>query len=387
MNDTPRNRILRVAFEAALDSATADLGNSGRHPVDDDELLLDWSLGDLDQQRREAFVDHLAECSSCRRELAAMVRAGAIVLPEVDEDDFDADANAGPSAAARHDQPKSRARPTLLLLAGALAASVLAMLAWGLFGPGGPGESSVIAMAQRDLDAGRAGEAFRRIDAYLTDQAEIAADQRARAEGILEASGYQVARQELTQGQFAKVSVIEDQVARRAGASARLVNLRLQAERGETAEQSLAAKTSLVADYGYERDGRRHIKDFTFPEITDSDRRLKKEFAEAVQAHLDSVELRLNFGQFLLAQNDFPAAADQFAEAVRIDPANALAQTGLGLALFQEGEEESIARALEHFRRAVELAPDDPAARLNLAVCLVRLGREAEAEPYFERGR
>jgi len=387
MNDTPRNRILRAAFEAAVDSATAGPATSGRHPVDDDELLLDWSLGDLNQQQREAFVDHLAECSYCRRELAAMVRAGAIVLPEVDEDDFDADADAGPSAAIRHDEPKSRAKPTLLLIAGALAASVLAMLAWGLFGPDGPEESSVIAMAQRDLDEGRAGEAFRRVETYLDDEAAIPAGQRARAEGILEASGYAVAREDLAAGQFAKVTAIEDQVARRTGASARLVNLRLQAERGETAEQSLAAKTSLVADYDYERDGRRHIKDITFPEITDADKRLKRQFAEAVQRHPDSVELRLNFGQFLLAQNDFPAAAEQFTEAVQIDPANALAQTGLGLALFQEGREESIARALGHFRRAVELAPDDPAAHLNLAVCLVRLGREAEAEPYFGRER
>ena len=49
--------------------------------------------------------------------------------------------------------------------------------------------------------------------------------------------------------------------------------------------QSLAAKRSLVADYDNERDGRRHIKDITFPEITETGKRLKAEFTEALQQY------------------------------------------------------------------------------------------------------
>jgi Flp pilus assembly protein TadD len=97
------------------------------------------------------------------------------------------------------------------------------------------------------------------------------------------------------------------------------------------------------------------------------------------------LDLRLNFGQFLLEQNEFERAAEQFDEAVRLDRTSVLAHTGLGLAVLQQKRPDAAAEALPHFEAAVKLSPDDPVLNLNLAVCLMRVGRAAEARPYFDK--
>ncbi|MBN2293280.1 MAG: hypothetical protein JXM70_12690 [Pirellulales bacterium] len=94
---------------------------------------------------------------------------------------------------------------------------------------------------------------------------------------------------------------------------------------------------------------------------------------------------RVNYGQFLLENNDFKQAAEQFATAEQLAPTSVLAQTGLGLALFQQDDDKIINQALTHFQRAVELATQDKNTNLNLAVCLVRLDRKEEAKLYFQK--
>ncbi len=376
MSKTQQDQVLRDLFATAVNSPFPDApALDSPHPIDDEDLLLDWSLGDLSPERHQQVLDHLAACPACRREIAAMVRAGVLSLPTVDASVPDAIPRAEPTTSAWR-------RPAIVTLVVALAASVLLVLAPTVFDFGAPEAGSLIAMAQRDLDQGRPDEAFARLETYLSSGGP-AEDQRGRAAALLESAGYELARGGLSQGDFRRVAEIDSRVTSRTRASARLLNLRLQAERGETAERSLAQRRSLVRDYGYERNGQRLLKDFSIPEITPTQRRIEAELLAGIEAFPDSLDLRLNYGQFLLDQNEFQRAEAVFAEAVRREPRSVLAQTGLGLALFQQNRPEAIERALEPFQRAVQLSPDDPTANLNLAVCLTRLGRAQEAQPSF----
>lgn len=65
-----------------------------------------------------------------------------------------------------------------------------------------------------------------------------------------------------------------------------------------------------------------------------------------------------------------------FTQAVRVNPANSLAQGNLGVALMEAGEDE---RAIRHFEIERELEPDRLRPALNLSRALTRVGRMAEA--------
>ena len=52
------------------------------HPVDDVNLLMSWSLGDISQSDRDELIQHLANCVYCRRETAIMIREGVLVFEE-----------------------------------------------------------------------------------------------------------------------------------------------------------------------------------------------------------------------------------------------------------------------------------------------------------------
>jgi|GEM_PF-1706943 len=419
MTDRRQHEILRNFLESAWslpDTPLASLSpevasptgdGTPEHPRDDEDLLLDWSLGDLSPERHRQLLDHLAACPACRREIAAMVSAGALVLPDVDaagpDENTHVDASLRNAVRPVSERPSHVAsppdanplagraaygwrRPAIVTLVVALAASLLLLLAPQVFHFRSADGSSVIALAQRDVDQGRPGEAFARMETYLSGERAVAEAQRIQAGTILESSGYELARDGLVQGDFNRVSDIQHRVSRHTGGSSRLLNLRIQAERGETAEQSLSLRTSLVRDYGYETDGRRQIKDFSIPEITSTQQRIEGELLAGIEAFPDSLALRLNYGQFLLDQNEYQRAEGVFAEAVRRVPDSVLAQTGLGLALFQQNRPDTIERALEPFQKAVQLSPDDPVVNLNLAVCLARLGRAGDAQRYLERG-
>lgn len=374
MNTPKRQEILRILFEDVLNTPADYVKATSEHFIDDDDLLLDWSIGDLAIEQHEAIIDHMADCPLCRREVAKMVQAGALVLPEFDE-----------TKKPRRPAARRNCGPIIALLA--VAAALLIAFIWRDYSGGGNDAARMLAMARQDLASGRSENAFERVTKLLESGDSLSDDEHGLAGQLLEESGYETARARLLDEDLPTVFRIETEVARRAGSSARLINLRIQAERGETKEHSLAGKTSLIRDYGYERDGRRGIKDFTFPQITPTTKRITEELQNAVVEHPDSFDLRLNLGQFLLEQSDFAGAAEQFSGAVRIDPSRVLAETGLGLALFRQNKPETIREALGHFRRAIELDPDNSEANQNLAVCLMRLGREEEAEEYFPKPR
>ena len=288
-----------------------------RHIIDDDDLLIDWSVGDLSERQRLAIIDHMAECSSCRQEIAKMVQAKAIVLPEL------------------HEPAIRRRTYTVVASLLAVAAAFLVVIFLPDAGGGSGNASRVVAVLEKDLAAGRFEDVI---------------------------------------GETARLLMGQDALTN--GERARLVNLQIQAERGETRAHSLTGRTLLVRDYGYEADGIRRIKDPGFPQATPAITETITRLRTAVKDHPDSIDLRLNLGQILLEQRIFGEAEKEFAEAVQIEPSNALAETGLGLALYQQEKPKTIHEALAHFRRAVELEPDNADARQNLAVCLKRLAQE-----------
>jgi|GEM_PF-4637723 len=59
------------------------------HYAEDLDFLDDLTLGDLTDEKRRSFVEHLASCSYCRSEIAAMVKAGVLdfsLAPSVQEE-------------------------------------------------------------------------------------------------------------------------------------------------------------------------------------------------------------------------------------------------------------------------------------------------------------
>jgi hypothetical protein len=65
-----------------------------------------------------------------------------------------------------------------------------------------------------------------------------------------------------------------------------------------------------------------------------------------------------------------------------MDPKNALAHTGLGLAILEQAEDQhdyqTAVRALPHFEAAVRLSPDDPIIQQNLTICQNRAKLNAQ---------
>ena len=394
MNEAHQNDVLRKVFEVALAPNMGSVDDPSpddkTHPVNDEDLLIEWSLGQLEQDSHTEIIEHLANCPFCRRELVAMIRAGAIVLPITDDEDQPEMPDSTEAKVVTMTDHIPWFRRKLFFAITGLAASIILLLAWGVFRPDSRDATSVIAMARQDLQQKRPTAAFRRVVRFLEQPQQLPASLRAEANQILEESAYKLAREELGQRHFSEVSAIEDQVARHGHTSGRLFGLRIQAESKQMVELPISKGKSLLNDFYYDRSGLR-ILIKGIPEIN---KRLKQQLAEAVDRFPDSLELRLNYGHVLMEQNDFSRAEEQFAEAVRIDSGSALAQTGLGLALFQQERNDKIAKALDdriakalvHFRKAVELEPDDPDANLNLAVCLVRSNREDAAQPYFSKG-
>lgn len=397
MSAAKRNEALRGIFRAAFTSDAGTFDPEQYHPVDDDELLIEWSVGDLDERRHRAVLDHLAECSYCRRELADMIQAGALVLPEaveIEDRIADEDPNPQPTVPLCRERSTLSSKRSLLIAVSVIAASLLVAVIWGLPEQGGV---SMVAMAQRDLEAGRHANAMQRMEKYLEENKGLDAKDRTEAGRILEESGYRLALKGLGSGNSdgrKQVLDIEAHAAQHGSGSGRLSSLRIQAHRGANLKLSLSGYPTLP-NYGYDENGQ-HESAFAKSIYADppklsskTEKQIGREFVEAVKKHPDSLDLRLNYGHFLLEQKAFEQAAVQFTAAVKLDPTSVLAQTGLGLVLFQkdtdEDSKDSIEQALAHFRKAVEISPEDHAANLNTAICLTRLGRKAEAKPYFQK--
>ncbi len=263
-------------------------------------------------------------------------------------------------------------------LVAALAACLLIGVFWVL---SSRDNDALLALAQRDINEGNAARAFERVSQYLKEKEGTASrSDLQKAKALLEESGYQAARRGIQDGNVKRVEDIVEAARQKGAGSGRLANLRIQAQRRFAAENALAVKGTLV-DYGFELNGQSYEK--SLPSMDAAEQLIDASFTAAVAAHPDTLQLRLNFGQFLLEQQP-SRALEQFLVAERIDPSNALAQTGIGLAMFQSGQEGAAPQALPHFEKAAELLPRDLDANLNLAICLTRLGQRDAARRRFE---
>ncbi len=90
-------------------------------------------------------------------------------------------------------------------------------------------------------------------------------------------------------------------------------------------------------------------------------------------------------GLALAKQDQLVAAADHFAEAVRLDPGQPKAQLSLGQALLKLGRP---AEAVIHYQEALRLYPCGPPAHFQLGLALVKVGRpQAALEQFAEAAR
>src|SRR5215510_1916594 len=78
--------------------------------------------------------------------------------------------------------------------------------------------------------------------------------------------------------------------------------------------------------------------------------------------------------------HNWSAAIDAYTKAVQVKPDDADAHVNLGLALLNEGQ---LDRALKVYRRAHQLAPEDPAPLERVADVLERMGQLKEAAQQY----
>ena len=99
-------------------------------------------------------------------------------------------------------------------------------------------------------------------------------------------------------------------------------------------------------------------------------------FKRGLEAEPTSMELSLDLGRFYLIRADAKNAKIAFARALVNAPRDPRALHGSGVALLYAGE---IERALERFRQVLAIRPGDPGTQLDLAQCLLQLGRSDDA--------
>ena len=71
-----------------------------------------------------------------------------------------------------------------------------------------------------------------------------------------------------------------------------------------------------------------------------------------------------------MGEHQFPAAAEEFAQALRFNPSDPNAHDDLGVALFQLGDYE---KAAEQFGEAVRMNPTDAGARRNFDIAQTQM--------------
>jgi tetratricopeptide (TPR) repeat protein len=396
MSQSARERwmleILRRAVDHGPPPTTGHLVGDG---WEDDERLACWEEGLLSASQHAEIIDHLAQCPTCRRSIAEMIRTGRLTLKSTA-----ADPGQSPepnwNAVGQGVQPRALPGESVWDVAGppvvvprvawwrsrqfygvALAVCVLIGLTsvFWTYSPGG--SDRVLALAERQLRSGQAAEAMQSLEPLFGKS--LPAGLEGNAKALFAEAGGQVAAEKLAQKDFRGVVELEQRVARQAGASGELSNLRLQAERGIPSRVALDRMGTLI-DYGYELDGSSPRK--ALPILDETTKRLAKEYQAALTAHPKNLDLLLNRGQFLLSQSRLDDARRCFAEARAAFPNSAGAEVGLGLIEFDAGHTPE---ALNHFQAALKADPQNFCAQVNAGICLYSLGHKAEARGLWQQ--
>jgi tetratricopeptide (TPR) repeat protein len=107
-----------------------------------------------------------------------------------------------------------------------------------------------------------------------------------------------------------------------------------------------------------------------------------KIYSKAVElnSNKDNLELQYNFGNVLAMQGHYADAIIHYAQALRIQPQNAVAHNNLAILLLREGKTDD---ALKHFREAVRLQPKFASAHYQLALILKQKGLIEEADHHY----
>lgn len=114
--------------------------------------------------------------------------------------------------------------------------------------------------------------------------------------------------------------------------------------------------------------GLRHLADGELDDATEA-------FSRALNQDVEYGPAHNNLGKVYYRQKDWYRAAWEFEHAGKLLPRHAEPRNNLGLVLEQTGE---LDRAIDHYRAAVGLDPDQVAYRANLARALVRRGDRTE---------
>ncbi len=96
----------------------------------------------------------------------------------------------------------------------------------------------------------------------------------------------------------------------------------------------------------------------------------------------DAAALQIKLGRGYMEKGEYETAHDKLERAIELDPKSVDAQTLMAV-LFEQIDRPQFAE--KHYRRAVELAPDDGSTNTNFGAYLCRLGRFDEADGYFQR--
>ncbi len=102
-----------------------------------------------------------------------------------------------------------------------------------------------------------------------------------------------------------------------------------------------------------------------------------RHFEAVVGIDPQSPAAHYNLGNLRLTERRLDEATRHFADAIALRPDYALGHDGLGLV--RQLDPRTLPEAIEHFERAVKLAPRDAGIRHHLALTLRRAGRLAEA--------
>jgi tetratricopeptide (TPR) repeat protein len=343
---------------------------SARHVAEDDELLACWRDALLSGDERSQLLEHLMHCPRCRR-----LVAGALLHepPTLDED-----AEFAPTVERAAARPRSgRAAATRQRIgAAAIALGLLVALLIVVRLPRGEGDAPLSA-AHGLLREQKPHEALAELERLAAG--ELPPEQRREYDQLYEQAAYESGRQSLASSEFPAAAEAYRLAAKHGIESARLLNLSLQAER-RIPEESALAFAGTLADYGVRLGGYAATK--SLPVQDEAALRQEKMLGDSVHTFAGDAVLRLNYGQYLLAQSRPEEAAAEFQAVLADQPASAEATLGLGLAEFQLGRHEA---ALEHFADVAARRPSDAAAELNMAICLARLGRTQEARLHYRQ--
>jgi tetratricopeptide (TPR) repeat protein len=350
----------------------------GPHPVEDEELLTSWSLGQLSNDEQNQLLEHLAACRTCRQELLAMMEANVVAAPPGTANRTEEKQLAPATRAVLPFRGRRRVRFTQLAFVAAAAILVAAFLFWYRGAGSGPGAE--LARAEADLQRGQATAALGRLEKLLDGPLDEAL--RERGTELLEHAGYEEARGKLVQSQFQETEDVATRLDRHGVRSARVENLRLQAVHHIPAEVTLAYAGNLT-NYGYDLGGSA-LPWKKLPILDKATEQQERDWKALVAQHPQDSRLLVNYGQLLLKLSRIEHARDSFAQALRIDPRSVGAEIGLGLVAF---ERQHYADALAHFKTALRIDPDNAMAVVNAAICLERLGRPTDAQRYWQRAR